>query len=124
MSALVVGGAGMEGRLPALPGIRSERLDLTDRPFLPRGDKAVLQQTTPHSITSPARASNVGGTVRLSAFAALRLITSSNLVGWSIGRSAGLAPFKILPTRVAERRVTTAASGPYEISPRPPRTTA
>src|SRR5215471_4198560 len=49
-----------------------------------------------YSITSSARASSVGGTVRPSAFAALRLMTSSNLVGCSIGRSAGLAPLKIL----------------------------
>src|SRR5262249_21826391 len=34
-----------------------------------------------HSITSSERASSVGGTSRPSAFAVLRLITSSNLVG-------------------------------------------
>src|SRR5262245_5678306 len=50
----------------------------------------------PHSITSSARASTVGGISRPSAFAVLRLMISSNLVGCSIGRSAGLAPFKIL----------------------------
>src|SRR5262245_8858213 len=33
-----------------------------------------------HSITSSASASSLSGTVRLSAFAVLRLITSSNLV--------------------------------------------
>ena len=44
----------------------------------------------PHSITSSARASSEGGTVRPSAFAVLRLITSSNLVGCSTGKSAGL----------------------------------
>ena len=37
------------------------------------------------------------GTVRPSAFAALRLITSSNLVGCNTGSSAGLAPLRILP---------------------------
>ena len=52
----------------------------------------------PHSITSSARASSEGGTPRPSAFAVLRLMTSSNLVGCSIGRSAGLAPFRILST--------------------------
>ena len=35
----------------------------------------------PHSITSSARASSIGGTSRPSAFAVLRLITSSYLVG-------------------------------------------
>src|SRR5262245_51316858 len=40
---------------------------------------------THHSITSSARASSVGGTSRPSALAVLRLISSSNLVGCSIG---------------------------------------
>src|SRR5262245_48321774 len=38
-----------------------------------------------HSITSSARASSDGGTSRPSAFAVLRLITSSNRLGRSIG---------------------------------------
>src|SRR5436190_18586529 len=45
-----------------------------------------------HSITSSARASSVGGTSRLSALAVERLITNSNLLDWTTGRSAGLAP--------------------------------
>src|SRR5437016_960990 len=44
------------------------------------------------------------GIVNPSALAVLRLTTSSNLVGCSTGRSAGLAPFKILSTKVAARR--------------------
>src|SRR5262249_32909581 len=51
-----------------------------------------------HSITSSARASSWGGTSRPSAFAVLRLITSSNFVGCSTGKSAGLAPLRILST--------------------------
>src|SRR5215470_10825347 len=51
-----------------------------------------------HSITSSARASRVGGTVRPSAFAVVRLIMRSNLVGCSTGMSAGFAPRKILST--------------------------
>jgi hypothetical protein len=51
-----------------------------------------------YSITSSARASSVGGTSRPSALAVLRLITSSNLVGCTIGKSAGLVPFNILST--------------------------
>ena len=39
---------------------------------------------------SSARASTDGGIVRPSALAVLRLMTSSNLVGCSTGRSAGL----------------------------------
>src|SRR6516164_8519401 len=51
-----------------------------------------------HSITSSARASSVGGTSRPSAFAVLRLITSSNLVGACTGRSAGFAPRRMRST--------------------------
>src|SRR5579864_121323 len=50
-----------------------------------------------YSITSSARASSVGGTVRPSAFAALRLIVSSNLVGCTTGKFAGRSPFRIRP---------------------------
>jgi hypothetical protein len=52
-------------------------------------------------ITRSALASTFGGIVRPICLAALRLITSSNLVGCSTGRSAGLAPRKILWTKVA-----------------------
>ena len=51
-----------------------------------------------HSITSSAVASSVGEMVTPSAFAAFRLITRSNLVGCWIGRSPGLAPFRIRST--------------------------
>src|SRR5262245_31012142 len=49
-----------------------------------------------HSITSSARASTEDGRSRPSAFAVLRLMTSSYLEGCSTGRSAGLAPLRIL----------------------------
>src|SRR5262249_49484184 len=52
----------------------------------------------PHSMTSSGWARSVGGTVRPSTFAVLRLIISSNLVGCSTGISPGLDPFKILST--------------------------
>ena len=48
-----------------------------------------------YSITSSAVASNAGGTVRPSAFAALRLITISNLVGSWTGSSLGFSPLSI-----------------------------
>src|SRR5262249_44751101 len=47
-----------------------------------------------YSITSSARARIDGGTVRPSALAVFKLITSSNRVGCSTGRSAGLAPLR------------------------------
>src|SRR5205085_12637513 len=54
--------------------------------------------TQAHSMTASARASSAAGTVSPSAFAVFRLTTSSNLVGCSIGRSAGRAPLRILST--------------------------
>jgi hypothetical protein len=65
-----------------------------------------------YSITSSARASSVGGTSRPSALAVLRLISISNLVGCSTGRSAGFAPLKILSTYSAARRSMTSGFGP------------
>ena len=51
-----------------------------------------------YSITSSARASTDGGTVRPSALAVLRLMTSSYLVGACTGRSAGFSPLRIRST--------------------------
>src|SRR5262245_29486352 len=51
-----------------------------------------------HSITSSARRRKSRLIVSPSARAVLRLTTSSNLVGCSIGKSAGFSPFKILAT--------------------------
>ena len=51
-----------------------------------------------HSITSSARASNVGGTSKPIALAVFRLITSSNLVGACTGRSPALAPLRMRST--------------------------
>jgi ABC transporter substrate binding protein len=49
----------------------------------------------PYSITALAVASSVGGTVRPSALAVLRLMTSSYLVGAWTGRSAGFSPLSM-----------------------------
>ena len=69
-------------------------------------DKRLRQEALAHSITSSARARIICGMARPRAFAVLRLTTSSNPVGCSTGRSAGLAPFKILSTYEAARRQT------------------
>jgi hypothetical protein len=58
----------------------------------------------------------VCGTVRPSAFAVLRLITSSNFVGCSMGRSAGLAPLRILSTS-PKARPRTDCSGTTDAEP-------
>src|SRR5262249_18677504 len=49
-------------------------------------------------VTSRARASSVGGISRPSNFAVCRLITSSNLVARTTGKSVGFAPLRMRPT--------------------------
>ena len=61
-------------------------------------DQSAAQQKATYSITSSARASSVGGTSRPSAFAVLRLMTSSYLVGACTGRSAGFSPLRTRAT--------------------------
>jgi len=51
-----------------------------------------------YSITLSARASTVGGTVMPSRLATNMLMLRSNVVGCCMGRSAGLAPLRILST--------------------------
>jgi hypothetical protein len=66
-------------------------------PFGPRGS-TVSGRHIAYWITSSARCSSDCGIVRPRALAVLRLITSSNFVGCSMGRSPGFAPFRILST--------------------------
>jgi len=61
-------------------------------------DPEARDPSAPYSITSSARASKVGGIARPSNLAVLRLMTSSNRVGCSTGRSAGFAPFRMRST--------------------------
>jgi hypothetical protein len=53
---------------------------------------------TTYSITSSARARSVGGTVRPSNLAVLRLMTNSYLVGACTGRPAGFSPLRMRST--------------------------
>src|SRR5262245_35842108 len=57
-----------------------------------------------HSITSSATKRKSRLIVSPSSLAVFRLMTNSNLVGCSTGKSAGLAPLRILSTYVAVRR--------------------
>jgi hypothetical protein len=59
------------------------------------GSEHTQQTQRSYSITSSARASTVAGMSRPSAFAVLRLTTSSYLVGACTGRSAGFSPLRI-----------------------------
>src|SRR5262249_26342001 len=66
-------------------------------PDLHRLDRTSFGWRT-YSITSSARPSSGSGILRPSVFAVLRLMTSSTFVDcWLTGRSAGLAPLRILP---------------------------
>jgi hypothetical protein len=57
-----------------------------------------------YSITSSARPSTVAGISRPRAFAVLRLMTSSYLVGACTGRSAGFSPLRMRSIYPAARR--------------------
>src|SRR5262249_12274733 len=67
----------------------------------PRGRRAAEQRdelaAVAHSITSSARARSSGDTSSPSAFAVCRLMTNSNLVDCTTGKSAGLAPLRTWP---------------------------
>jgi hypothetical protein len=63
----------------------------------------------PYWITLSAVVSSVGGMVRPSAFAALRLMKRPNLVGYSIGRSAGLVPLRMRSMYPAATRASDCA---------------
>jgi hypothetical protein len=69
-----------------------------DRPRRRRAAEQRDELPPYHSMTSSARASNDGGTVRSSVFAVVRLMMRSNLVGCSTGMSPGFAPRTILST--------------------------
>src|SRR5262249_55388093 len=66
-----------------------------------QGSRAANQRdelAPPHSITSSARASRVGGMVRPSVLAVLRLTANSNLVGCCTGSSLGFSPRRMRST--------------------------
>src|SRR5262244_2730557 len=107
--------------MPGRRGTPEKDADHRHRPLLrarrerPRRSRTAEQRdelAALHSITSSARVSSVAGTARPSALAVLRLISSSNLVGNSIGRSPAFAPFNILATYAAARRKASASSLP------------
>jgi hypothetical protein len=56
-----------------------------------------------HRITRSALAKTLGGMVNPIFLAVFKLMSNSNFVGCSTGRSAGFAPFRILSTKTAAR---------------------
>src|SRR6476660_10518312 len=87
------------------------------RPCCRRTAKQRDELAPPHSITSSARCCRNKGTSMPIAFAVFRLITSSNFVGCSIGKSAGLVPCNILDTNTALRLYMCDKSAPYDNRP-------
>jgi hypothetical protein len=71
-----------------------KRADVSLSPLSANRDLTRRSKKHPYSITSSARASNVGGTSRPSAFAVLRLIASANFVDRITGRSPSFAPLR------------------------------
>ena len=71
-----------------------------DRAYIAMGASGIVA----HRITLSAWKRRAGGMVRPRVCAVLRLMTNSNFIGCSTGRSAGFAPFRILSTYVAARR--------------------
>jgi hypothetical protein len=65
-----------------------------------------------HSITSSALTNSDGGMSRPSAFAVVKLITSSNLLGCCTGRLEGWAPLRMRSTYEAPRRNKSPESTP------------
>ena len=86
-----------EQMLSALPPLATGERTFWIGSFVPEPVVSNRSKTCAYSITSSARASRVGATSRLSAFAVFRLMMNSNLVGCNTGRSAGLAPLRIRP---------------------------
>src|SRR5262245_25758014 len=78
----------------ALALLRARR----ERPYGSRAAEQPDELAALHSITSSASASTASGTLRPSALAVLRLITSSYLVGACTGRSAGFSPLRMRST--------------------------
>src|SRR5262249_42589034 len=76
---------------------RGHRCVRRERPRNRRASKQLDERTTPHSITSSARASSVGGTLMPSILAVGALMTSSNFDSCKTGRSSGLAPLRMRP---------------------------
>ena len=66
--------------------------------FLSVNPKSAIENLKCHLMTRSALTSTLGGIVRPICFAALRLMMNSNFVACCTGKSAGLAPFKILST--------------------------
>jgi hypothetical protein len=100
-------GQGAEQPKERLMAVRRRRYEFgqTDAP-------SPAMHSRRHLITSSAIARKVAGIVTPIAFAVLRLTTSSNLVGYSTGRSPGLAPRRMRSTKDAVRNTRSVSRAP------------
>jgi hypothetical protein len=87
-------------------------MSASDRRSVPKAAVSNRSMAAPYSITSSARSRNNSEIVRPSALAVVRLRTSSNFVGCSIGISPGFVPRRILSTNSAARRNRSGKFGP------------
>src|SRR5262249_46752630 len=70
-----------------------------------------------YSMISSARADRLGATSTPSALAVFRLMTSSNLVDCTTGRSAGLSPLRILTISFEQARsIADQAANDHELT--------
>jgi hypothetical protein len=97
------------GRIASTPVVDPQQSKL---PLGSRRSSKIRDVGGPHWITSSARSSSDCEIVMPSAFAVLRLMPSSNSLGCSTGRSAGLAPLRILSTNSAARLNMAGTLGP------------
>jgi hypothetical protein len=97
------------GMLCPSPLSCAQRTQVGHRAMSEKCPKADMQP--PHSITSLARPTSGSEKVRPSALAVLRLMISSTLDTCSTGRSAGLSPLRILPTKTPKLRYPSAMFG-------------
>src|SRR5262245_13258828 len=65
-----------------------------------------------HRITLSALAKTLGGIINPICWAVLRLMTNSNFIGCSTGKSAGFVPLRILSILMAARLITSMELGP------------
>jgi hypothetical protein len=86
---MTTGGASRSSRILRISEARSARLAWRLGDLLSAAEEPAVLVAHNYSITWSARSSTDCGIVRLSALAVLRLITNSNVVGCSTGRSAG-----------------------------------
>jgi hypothetical protein len=95
----VKGGGAEDARVrSAYPPKLSMKADIPARQPSASSGLMHCSNDSPHSISSSARNRSDVGTLRFSALAVLRLITSSYLVGFCTGKSAGFSPLRMRST--------------------------